>query len=91
MTTTETHLDELDAIQQETRFSLGLDNGKSPFRAEAHPHIGEGGATTAYYQNAQLVGLASRVRDDLNRTILVCVDLRSNNEVCREAASKKQP
>lgn len=71
--TYEVFVDELDAILQETRWSLGLDTGKSPFRSEAHPHIGEGGATTAYYQNAQLVGLASRVRDDLNRTILVCV------------------
>ena len=74
--TTELFLDEIDAIQVETRFALLLDNGRSPFRAEPHPHIGEGGATTAYYQNAKFVGLSSRVRDDLNRTLLVCVDLR---------------
>lgn len=71
--TYEIYLDELDAIQAQTRWALDIDTGESPFREESHPHVGEGGATTAYYQNAKLVGLACRVRDDLNRTILSCV------------------
>ncbi len=77
--TTDLFIDEHDAIQQETRFALGLDSGKALFRADPHFHVGEGGATTAYYQNAKLVGLASRVRDDFNRTVLVCVDLRAQS------------
>lgn len=69
--------DELDAIVEETRWAIDvLDSGKAPFRSEVHAHVGEGGATTAYFQDVKLVGLAIRVRDDLNRTHLVCTDLR---------------
>ena len=68
--------DEIDALKAEKVWALELDDGTAPIREELHPHVGEGGATTAYYQNAKLAGLSSRVRDDLNRTHLVLVDLR---------------
>jgi len=77
--TTELFLDEIDAIEVEFRFGFNLDTGQSPFRAESHPHIGEGGATTPYYQGGKLVGFSSRVRDDGNRTMLLCFDLRSGS------------
>lgn len=76
MTTVETFQDETDAIQRETVFSFSLDSGNAPFSAANYPHIGEGGATSAYYQGVRLVGLVARVRDDFNRTVLVCTDLR---------------
>lgn len=72
----ESFQDEIDAIQKETRFRHDLDDDTAPFRVESQPHIGEGGATTAYYQGAKLVGFSSRLRDALNRTLLVCINLR---------------
>ena len=68
--------DEIDAIEDETRFRLELDGGTAPFNIESAVHVGEGGATTAYYQNAKLIGFSSRMRDPWNFTILVCLDLR---------------
>jgi len=72
----QTFIDELDAIAAETDFALGLDHGKSPFTSDVSVHINEGGATTAYSQDGQFVGLAVRFRDDFNRTILYAIDLR---------------
>lgn len=85
--------DEIDAIQAETEWALDLDDGTAPMRAEPHPHIGEGGATTAYYQHAKLAGLSSRVRDDLNRTHLVLVDLRPDQtfETCEAVGHCPKP
>lgn len=68
--------DEIDAIEDETRFALELDEGNAPLHKETQVHVGEGGATTAYFQNAKLVGFSSRVRDPWNFTILVCINLR---------------
>lgn len=68
--------DEIDAIADETRFGLELDDGSGPLHKESQVHVGEGGATTSYFQNAKLVGFSSRVRDPWNLTILVCIDLR---------------
>ena len=70
------HLDQADAELAEAVWALKLNDGKSPFRSEPVQHVGEGGHTTTHYQNTKLVGLSSCVRDDFNRTILVCVDLR---------------
>ena len=66
-------VDEIDAIHVEGDWAANLDNKTSPFRAETHLHQGEGGATTGYYQNAMLVGMSTRMRDEHNRTILVLV------------------
>lgn len=68
--------DEIDAIGEETMFRLELDNGTAPLTAETSVHLGEGGASTAYFQNTKLVGFSSRLRDPWNFTILVCTDLR---------------
>lgn len=74
--TVQLFLDELDAMQPEIAFWNTLDDHQSPFRMEGHPHRGEGGATTACYQNGQLVGTTIRMRDEYNRTLLICTDLR---------------
>lgn len=68
--------DEIDAIEDEMRFKLELDDGTAPLSTESQVHVGEGGATTAYFQNAKLVGFSSRLRDPWNFTILVCLNLR---------------
>lgn len=84
--------DECDAIVEEARWAIDvLDSGKAPFRSEPHDHVGEGGATTAYYQNAKMVGLTSRVRDEFNRTFLVRVDLRDHavDRALRKAWGKR--
>lgn len=77
--TTQCFQDEIDAIAAESQFARELDSGRSPFTSEVSLHIGEGGATTAFYQDAKLVGVAHRIRDSLNRTQLVCVDLRPSD------------
>ena len=69
-------LDELDAIREETDWLLELDTGRSPFSSEVQLHLGEGGSTSAQFQGGKMVGLSTRFRDENNRTILVCVDLR---------------
>jgi hypothetical protein len=68
--------DEIDAIEDETRFALELDAGDAPLSTESQVHLGEGGSTTAYFQKAKLVGFSSRLRDPWNFTILICIDLR---------------
>lgn len=70
--------DEIEARTEETRWKLDLDSGQAPFREENYPHVGEGGCTTTYFQGGKLVGLSTRVRDDYNRTLLLCVDLRES-------------
>ncbi len=69
-------VDELDAIQAEYQFALGLDSGRAPFTSIQSVHIGEGGCTTIYQQEGRNIGLSNRLRDEFNRTLLVCVDLR---------------
>lgn len=79
-----TFVDEIDACTPEEAFWRALDDGGSPFRTEGHPHHGEGGSTTACFQGGKLVGITSRIRDELNRTILLRVDLREQNTTCSQ-------
>lgn len=72
--TRENYLDELEAIAAENNWQFGLDHGRSPFTSEVSVHIGEGGATTLWKQDGKIVGISTRIRDELNRTVLVLVD-----------------
>lgn len=68
--------DELEAIAHESGFFGRIGYDSAPISIDEHSHVGEGGATKACYQAARLIGMTSRFRDPMNRSTLVCVDLR---------------
>lgn len=72
----EIYQDDIEAISAETQFALALDSGGAPFRVEVALHLGEGGATSVYYQGGKLLGISARIREEGNRTVLFCADLR---------------
>lgn len=74
-----TFLDQIDAASPEIEFWNSIKSGTCPVSMDAHPHRGEGGATTAIYEGSKLIGLTIVMRDELNRTVLVCADTRTTN------------
>lgn len=72
-------LDQIEAMNPETEFWQTLSSGKAPQFLDGAPHRGEGGATTLIYDGGKLVGVSVCQRDENNRTVLVCVDLRPAN------------
>lgn len=71
--------DELEAIAAEAQFALGIDSGNAPFTQEQAFHVGEGGATSSYYQGTKLIGVSFRMREQGNRTVLFCADIRQTD------------
>ncbi len=79
--------DQIDACSPETEFWQALSSGEAPQSLDGAPHRGEGGATTLIYDGGKLVGLSVCQRDEWNRTVLVCVDLRTANRKLNELSS----
>lgn len=75
-TSAQLFVDQIEAMEPETAFWQSLPDKLGPVQLDGAPHRGEGGATTAIYQHGKLLGLSVCMRDEHNRTLLVCVDLR---------------
>jgi hypothetical protein len=73
-------VDQADTCRPETEFWEALNSGNAPQSLNSALHRGEGGSTTLVYDGANLVGLSVCQRDDFNRTLLLCVDLRPSGD-----------